>query len=123
MRGGLVRWGQDCAVGKVSRSVIRPGAAPRRKPTAQWQCLDRAATDYDPVMRSRRLSHPALDFWIDVRVRQLNSRWLAVADLAGAPDLGVGNTPSEALWDALSSFRIMLRADLVADAQLQLSWV
>jgi hypothetical protein len=26
-----------------------------------------------------RLTHPALDFWIDVRLRQLNGRWLAVA--------------------------------------------
>jgi hypothetical protein len=73
-------------------------------------------------MRSRRLSHPTFHFWIDVRGRELNGRWLAVADLAGVPDVGVGNTPSEARWGALSSFRIMLRADLVADAQLQLSW-
>lgn len=56
-------------------------------------------------MRHLRLQHPSLDFWIDVRVRQLNGRWLVVADLAGEPDMGIGNTPSEALWAALSSFR------------------
>ena len=74
-------------------------------------------------MRRLRLTHPALDFWIDVRVRQLNGRWLAVADLAGEPDVGVGDTPSQALWDALSSFRLVLRADLLDDAEQQLSGV
>ena len=72
-------------------------------------------------MRRLRLTHPALDFWIDVRVRQLNGRWLAVADLAGEPDVGLSFAPNEALWDALSSFRLVLRADLLDDAERQLS--
>lgn len=33
-------------------------------------------------MRVLRLTHPALDFWIDVRLRQFDGRWLAVAELA-----------------------------------------
>ena len=76
---------------------------------------------YDGAVRRLRLTHPALDFWIDVSVRQLNGRWLAVADLAGEPDVGLGNTPREALWGALSSFRLVLRADLLHDAEQQLS--
>lgn len=70
-------------------------------------------------MHSLRLGHSALGFWIGVRVRQFNGRWLAVADLAGEPDLGTGDTARQALWAALSSFRITLRADLVAEAERQ----
>ena len=29
-------------------------------------------------MRRLRLVHPDLDFWIDVRLRQFDGRWLAV---------------------------------------------
>jgi hypothetical protein len=52
-----------------------------------------------------RLTHPALDFWMDVRLREFDGRWLAVADLAGDSDVGGGDMPSEALWHALWSLR------------------
>lgn len=55
-------------------------------------------------MNRLRLRHPDLDFWIDVRVRHVNGHWLAVADLADEPDIGVGDAPTEAMWAALSSF-------------------
>lgn len=73
-----------------------------------------------PAMQLVRLSHPALDFWIDVRVRELNGRWLAVADLAGTPDVGVGETAEEALRGALRALGPGLVDDLAEGAQEQM---
>ena len=39
-------------------------------------------------MQHLRFTHPELDFWVDVRLREFDGRWLAVADLAGEPDIG-----------------------------------
>ena len=36
-------------------------------------------------MQHLRLTHPELDFWIDVRLREFDGRWLAVADFADSP--------------------------------------
>ncbi len=47
-----------------------------------------------------RLAHPALDFWIDVRVRDFDGRWLAVADVADTPEVGTGKTRHAALTEA-----------------------
>ena len=33
-------------------------------------------------MTNLRLTHPNLGFWIDVRLREFDGRWLAVADVA-----------------------------------------
>ncbi len=70
-----------------------------------------------PAMQQFRLSHPALDFWIDVRMRELNGRWLAVADLAGTPEVGVGETAEEALGGALTAFGPGLVEEPVAHAK------
>jgi hypothetical protein len=35
--------------------------------------------------------NPELAFWVDVRVRGLDGRWLAVADLADEPDVGTSS--------------------------------
>lgn len=49
-----------------------------------------------------RLTDPELDFRVDVRLRQFGGTWLAAADLAGTPDVGVatdrGLAVSFALW-------------------------
>jgi hypothetical protein len=58
---------------------------------------------YDARVTHLRLTHPDLDSWIDVRLRAFDGRWLAVADLADTPDIGVGETAEEALRDALAS--------------------
>jgi len=63
-----------------------------------------------------RLTHPALDFWIDVRLRDFDGRWLAVADLADTPQVGSGETPAEALRDALAPFGPPLVEELVGRA-------
>ncbi len=49
------------------------------------------------LMKDLRLTHPALHFWIDVRMREFGGRWLAVADLGGTPEVGVGETVEGAL--------------------------
>lgn len=68
-------------------------------------------------MQRMRLTHPTLDFWIDVRLRQFDGRWLAVADLAGTPELGTGGNPEQALRGALAPFGPKLRDGLIARAR------
>lgn len=48
-----------------------------------------------------RLTTPAVDFWVDVRVRSWGDRWLAVADISGEPEIGLGRTAHQALAGAL----------------------
>lgn len=48
-----------------------------------------------------RFTHQELDFWVDVRLREFGGRWLAVADLAGEPDIGLGTSAEEAVRGAL----------------------
>ncbi len=68
-------------------------------------------------MRRLRLTHPDLEFWIDVRVRDFSGRWLAVADVADEPAVGMGETLDEALAGALAAFDVRLREQLVASAR------
>lgn len=41
-------------------------------------------------MQHLRLTHSELDFWIDVRLREWDGKWLAGADLADEPDPQAG---------------------------------
>ena len=51
-----------------------------------------------------RLSHPALDFYIDVTVHERDGRFMATADLGeDSRDVGMGDTPQEAVRAALRS--------------------
>jgi len=43
-------------------------------------------------------------FYVDVRVREFNGRWLASADTPDGPSLGWGMSPTGALWMALEPF-------------------
>ena len=50
-----------------------------------------------------RLTHPALDFYVDVTLYERDGRYMAAADLAeGSRDIGVGDTPREAVRAALA---------------------
>ena len=53
-------------------------------------------------MQTYRLHSEA--FWVDVRLLELNGRWIASADTAGGPTLGCGSDAFEALWQALQPF-------------------
>ena len=48
-----------------------------------------------------RVDHPALDFWVDVRLRRFGDAWLAVADLASTPEVAVASRPDLAVFLAL----------------------
>ena len=50
-----------------------------------------------PRVTHLRLTHPDLDFWIDVRVREFDRRRLAIANLAEQPEIGMGDTVEAAL--------------------------
>lgn len=50
-----------------------------------------------------RLTAPGIDFWVDVRLRAWGDRWLAVADIAGEPEIGLGRNARQALKAALAS--------------------
>lgn len=50
-----------------------------------------------------RLTDPELDFWVDIQLRQFGRTWLAAADLAGTPDVGVSTDRGLAVLFALWS--------------------
>jgi hypothetical protein len=43
-------------------------------------------------------------FYVDVRLREFNGRWVASADTAVGPSLGWGTSAVGALWMALEPF-------------------
>jgi hypothetical protein len=43
------------------------------------------------------LTHPAIDLWVDVRLRRIGNAVLAVADLACAPEPAVASRPDLAV--------------------------
>jgi hypothetical protein len=50
-----------------------------------------------------RIEAPNLDFYVDVRLRNFEGRCLAVAQIAGDPEVGVGMSATEAVTSSLSS--------------------
>jgi hypothetical protein len=43
-------------------------------------------------------------FWVDVRLREINGRWISSADTPGGPSLGLGKGAIEAVEHALEPF-------------------
>jgi hypothetical protein len=43
-------------------------------------------------------------FWVDLRLLEVNGRWIASADTFDGPTLGCGTEALEALWQALQPF-------------------
>ncbi len=43
-------------------------------------------------------------FWVDVRLREFNGRWIASADTPDGPSLGLGERAIEAIEGALEPF-------------------
>jgi hypothetical protein len=43
-------------------------------------------------------------FWVDVRLREINGRWIASADTPDGPSLGLGKGAVEAIEHALEKF-------------------
>ena len=78
------------------------------------------AESYPDLVIELRLTHPAIDFWVEVRLRRVGSGWLAVADLASSPEPAVASRADLAvllaLWPLGSALarRLTARADLPA---------
>jgi len=64
------------------------------------------------------LTYPALDLWVDVRLREWDGMWLAVADLADEPDVGTGEDPRGALREALTALGPRLAEELATSADV-----
>jgi len=43
-------------------------------------------------------------FWVDVRLREINGRWIASADTPDGPSLGLGEQAEDAIEAALEPF-------------------
>lgn len=70
------------------------------------------------VSVNTRLSAPDLGLDVEIRLRQLDGRWLAVADFGGEPEVGIGATARVALAAALATLGERAAAILMADPQL-----
>ena len=78
----------------------------------------RAATRLTVMDVEFRLTAPAVDFWVDVRLRSWGDRWLAVADIAGEPEMGLGGSARQALEGALASLGLQTARAFLADPSL-----
>jgi hypothetical protein len=70
------------------------------------------------VSVNARLASEELGIDVDIRLRQLDGRWLAVASYGGDPEVGIGATPRAALAAALTTLGERAAAVLMADPQL-----
>ena len=65
-----------------------------------------------------RLTHPAIDFWVGVRLLRSEGRWLAVADLASTPEVAVASRLDLAVFLALWPLGPALARRMAARAAL-----
>lgn len=65
-----------------------------------------------------RITTPTVDFYVDVRLRRFDERWLAVAEIAGEPEIGLGHSAKEALVASVGCLGPATVAALLADPQL-----
>lgn len=70
------------------------------------------------VTINTRLVSEELGLDLEIRLRQLDGRWLAVADFGREPEVGIGATPRVALAAALATLDERAAAILMADPQL-----
>ena len=70
------------------------------------------------VSVTTRLTSPEFGLGIDVRLRELDGRWLAVAEFDGDPEVGIGATPRAALAASLSTLGSRAASALMADPAL-----
>ena len=70
------------------------------------------------VSVNTRLTSDELGLDVEIRIRQLEGRWLAVAAFGGQPEVGIGATPRAALTASLATLGERAAAALMADPQL-----
>lgn len=81
---------------------------------------DAAGMEQQPrvVSINARLASAELGLDVEIRLRQLGDRWLAVAELGGEPEVGIGPTARVALTAALTTLGERAAAAFMADPQL-----
>ena len=65
-----------------------------------------------------RLASAELGLDVEVRLREVDGRWLAVAEFDGDPEVGIGATARVALTAALATLGARAATALMADPQL-----
>ncbi|HET9877675.1 MAG TPA: hypothetical protein VFQ81_00010 [Candidatus Limnocylindria bacterium] len=65
-----------------------------------------------------RIGSEELGLEVEIRLRQLDGRWLAVADFGGEPEVGIGASARTALAAALATLGDRAATALMADPQL-----
>ena len=70
------------------------------------------------VSVNTRLTAEGLGIEVNLRLRDLGGRWLAVATFDGEPEVGIGANPRAALTAALASLGERAATALMADPQL-----
>lgn len=65
-----------------------------------------------------RLTAPGIDFWVDVRLRSWGDHWLAVADICGEPEIGLGYSARRAVEGALASLGGHVAQALLKDPEV-----
>jgi hypothetical protein len=76
--------------------------------------------DQGPVLVSvnARIGSEELGVEVGIRLRQLDGRWLAVAEFGAEPEVGIGPTPRAALAASLATLGQRTAAALMADPAL-----
>ena len=70
--------------------------------------------------RILRLTHPRLDFYVDVRLRAYEGgTWIASADLDGDHDVGMSKKPLKAIEAALASLGERYAREMAESAELE----
>jgi hypothetical protein len=70
------------------------------------------------ISANARLRSAELGLDVAIRLRELDGRWLAVADFGTEPEVGIGPTPRAALTASLASLPERATRALMADPQL-----
>jgi hypothetical protein len=70
------------------------------------------------ISLNARLGSTELGVEVAIRLRELDGRWLAVADFGAEPEVGIGPTPRAALSASLATLGSRTVAALMADPEL-----
>jgi hypothetical protein len=91
-----------------------------RDPRAVTNDRDDPAMDQHPTLISVNASIDSEDlgFEVDIRLRQLDGRWLAVAEFGGDPEVGIGPSARAALVASLATLGERTAAVIMADPKL-----
>jgi len=70
------------------------------------------------VSVNARFAVAELGLEVDIRLRELDGRWIAVADFGDDPEVGIGANPRDALAASLATLGKRAAAAVMADPQL-----